>query len=123
MKFILTSLVLILFSFISTAQNSKIIPKTLHKKLLNSIAGRYANVDVTMGYVKGTGGVNIGNPNQSQFGRFNSFSFSIYVLGRKDQQFGTIANISTESNNLNDFLWNYHDGLETALQNSEDISN
>ena len=46
------------------------------KKLLNSIAGRYANVDVTMGYVKGTGGVNIGNPNQSQFGRFNSFSFS-----------------------------------------------
>ena len=48
-----------------------------HKKLLNSIAGRYANVDVTMGYVKGTGGVNIGNPNQSQFGRFNSFSFSI----------------------------------------------
>lgn len=104
MKSISTLIILILFSFISTAQNSKNIPKIFHKKLLNSIAGRYAKVDVTMGYVKGTGGVNIGNPNQSQFGRFNSFSFSIYVLGRKDQQFGTITNITTESNNLNDFL-------------------
>ena len=26
-------------------------------------------------------------------------------------------------NNLNEFLWDYHDGLEIALQKTEDISN
>jgi hypothetical protein len=104
MKYISTLIVLILFSFFSTAQNSMIIPKTLHKKLLNSIAGRYTNVDVTMGYAKGTGGIIIGNPNQSEYSRFNDFSFSINVLRGKDQQFGSITNITAESNNFNDLL-------------------
>jgi len=107
MKYISTLIILILFSIISTAQNSKSIPKTLHKKLLNSIAGRYAKVDVTMGYVKGTGGINIGNPNQSEYGRYNSFSFSIYVLGRKDQQFGAISDIKYEHQNTNDYLFTF----------------
>ena len=61
MKYISTLIALILFSFISTAQNSKNIPKLYHKKLFNSIAGRYANVDVTMGYAKGTGSIIIGS--------------------------------------------------------------
>ena len=104
MKYISTLIILILFSFISTAQNSKNIPRIYHKKLLNSIAGRYANVDVTMGYAKGTGGINIGNPNQSKYSLFNDFSFSINVLRGQDQQIGSITNITTESNNLNDFL-------------------
>ena len=75
MKFILTSLVLILFSFISTAQNSKIIPKAFYKTILNSLEAKYVNVDVTMGYAKGTGSIIIG---------FNNFSFSINVLRGKD---------------------------------------
>ena len=104
MKYISTLILFILLSFISNAQNSKNIPKIYHKKLLNSIAGRYANVDVTMGYAKGTGGIIIGNPNQSEYARFNDFSFSINVLRGKDQQFGSITNITAESNNLNDLL-------------------
>lgn len=104
MKYISTLIALILFSFISTAQNSKNIPKLYHKKLFNSIAGRYANVDVTMGYAKGTGSIIIGNPNQSKYSLFNDFSFLIYVLRGQDQQFGSITNITTESNDLNDFL-------------------
>ncbi len=104
MKYIIAPIILILFSIISTAQNSKNIPKILHKKLLNTIAGRYGRVDVTMGYAKGTGGIIIGNPNQSKYSLFNDFSFSIFVLRRQDQQFGSITNITAESNNLNDFL-------------------
>jgi len=95
MKYISTLIALILFSFFSTAQNSKIVPKVFYKTILNSLDAKYVNVDVTMGYAKGTGSIIIG---------YNNFSFSINVLRGKDQQFGTITNITTESNNLNDFL-------------------
>jgi hypothetical protein len=107
MKYISTLILFTFFSFYSSAQNSKLISKIYHKKILNSIAGRYANVDVTMGYAKGTGGIIIGNPNQSKYSLFNDFSFSIHVLRGQDQQFGKITNLTIESNNLNDFLFRF----------------
>jgi hypothetical protein len=107
MKFITFLIIFIFSSFIVSSQIVKNPPQTFFNSIINPLAGDYARVDVTMGYVKGTGRVIFGNPSQSKYTPFNEFSFLIYVAGSKDIQFGKISNIRVETSNLNDYLFKF----------------
>jgi len=107
MKHIKFSIIFLLFHNFSYSQISisKNLPNKYYSNFLKSITGRYDEVDVKMGYAKGTGEVHLGNFYNLKSTPTNAFSFLIFVLGKRDNQFGTITNIKVETENLTDFLF------------------
>jgi hypothetical protein len=101
MKTIILQIVILAFLIpsICEAQTKFKLSPIDQNVIFKNIQGKYARVEVTMGLLTGTGGVNLGGLLPA-----NNFSFQIYVRGQEDKQFGIMTSTEIETKNFEDYF-------------------